>query len=213
VTRTTRRQRLSCSACTDKSSGVELATLSPVVKDGGPSLLAFCVDCLRELATAWQRWFNAGGNARSTQAVTQSENHANATVNADFNGCVSDPVSSGSLLVLEASDPERARVEPKYSAAFEDFWARCHGKKGNKHPAYKNFQRLKPPVEIAVQRWNLWMTTEQWKRGKSKHMEGWLNNRGWQDEPHPSEFQNPHALPEKTQQSRDTVTAWARGGK
>jgi hypothetical protein len=214
--RAAHRARLVCSACHDKGPGVELTTLSVVVKAGGPELLALCLDCVGELITVCQRNVNASANASvnagSTQRPTQGQRKVNATENATINGYVSGSDSDLSLLPLEASDPERARVEPKYSAEFEAFWAQCQGKKGNKWPAFKHFQRLKPPVALTVQRWNLWMATTQWQRGYSKHMEGWLNARGWENEPDPSEFDNaPSTLPAKVAASRATVTAWAKG--
>ncbi len=201
------RARLTCVACGDRAPGIELGTLSAVSAAGGPLSVDLCTDCVRELITLCQRNVNGGANASVNAASTQGstvpltlpKTLTNATENGGFNGCVSgsdlplfsDPDSAPS----EPQDQTRLGVEPKYPAYFEDFWSRCKGKKGNKWPAFMNFKRLKPPVEIAVQRWALWMSTTQWQRGASKHMEGWLTARGWEDEPDPSEFLNAGPVP------------------
>ena len=213
VRRAIARSRLVCVACGDRAAGIELGTLSAVSAAGGPLSVDLCTDCVRELITLCQRNANAGVNAASTQPLTLAKTQGNADENAVSNVSVSDlPQVSPLLFPLAPSEPQdqtRRGVEPRYSAEFEAFWDRCKGKKGNKMPAYRNFQRLRPPVENAVQRWNLWMTTTQWQRGFSKHMEGWINARGWEDEPDPSEFENPSTLPPKVEQSRATAVAWA----
>lgn len=191
------KPRITCVACGDRAAGVELATLSTVSQAGGLAIVALCFDCTRELITVCQRSGNAPTNASvtaaSTRVKTQRESRANATVNATKNECVSESSLVLTLGQTSEADQSQTRVESKYPAAFEEFWSRCAGKKGNKRPAFLNFQRLKPPVEIAVQRWALWMSTQQWQRGASKHMEGWLNARGWEDEPDPSEITAPPA--------------------
>lgn len=90
--------------------------------------------------------------------------------------------------------PDRARAKGgrpstvEYTEEFDAFWANCDGKKGNKAPAFNSFVKLKPPVELTVQRWAEWMKTDQWRRGMSQHMVTWLNQRGWENEPHPDDY-------------------------
>lgn len=195
VRRAVTKPRITCVACGDRAAGVELATLSTVVAAGGLALVALCFDCTRELINVCQRSGNASTNASvnaaSTCVKTQRESHANATKNASVNECVSGSDLSLPLGQTSEADQNQTRVEPKYSAVFDDFWSRCKGKKGNKLPAFLNFKKVNPPVDLAVQRWALWMSTQQWQRGASKHMEGWLTVRGWEDEPDPSEFNAP----------------------
>lgn len=121
-------------------------------------------------------------------------------------GVLSSPIRSGSLFPDLGADPDLpeetlqvldpARVETRkgrgdaviYPAEFETLWAGCKGDKGNKHPAFKAWARLKPPTTLTIERWALWMTTDSWSRGFNKHMSTWLNALGWNDLPDPSAF-------------------------
>jgi hypothetical protein len=96
------------------------------------------------------------------------------------------------------SSPAPAR--PMYSPDFERLWAGCSGKKGNKFPAFKAFNRIKPKgqdlgqfVTTAIRKWEAWMGTDSWKRGYSKHLSSWLAARGFDDDPDPSQFKAPGA--------------------
>lgn len=144
----------------------------------------------------------------------------------------SDLLSSGSLSLpigsqgvdrtrVSAEKPKRGRGDAiEYPAEFELIWASCKGKKGNKDPAFKAWSKFKPDSNLTIERWALWMSTDQWQRGYSLHMSTWLNAKGWQDVPDPSEFRgkasSPNAVDRKTEDYRaqfEQGREWAAGGK
>lgn len=105
------------------------------------------------------------------------------------------PISSGTLEAKSTevvSKRRRGRGDAaEYPAEFEQLWSQCTGRRGNKHPAFKAWQRERPPLNLTVERYLLWSKTDNWQRGFVPHFATWLNRRGWQDEPSPAEMAGP----------------------
>jgi hypothetical protein len=76
-----------------------------------------------------------------------------------------------------------------YPAEFEELWAKT-GRQGNKHPAFRVWDKIKPLVTLntLIERWAEWEQTDRWREGFIPHLRTWLNVRGWQDEPPAHEF-------------------------
>ena len=121
------------------------------------------------------------------------------------------PVNTGNLTsVLKSSDPDlsalsdsapsskppesdaharKSKGRPNlkgYTSAFETFWHGCvdAGRgKGNKWPAFKFFDRLKPDPIKTFECWNRWMLTPQWRGGHNPDVSSWLNARAFESDP------------------------------
>jgi hypothetical protein len=79
----------------------------------------------------------------------------------------------------------------EYPAEFEELWAGCTNRRGNKHPAFKSWLNLRPPLTLTIERYLLWSTTDGWRRGFVPHLSTWLNRRGWEDVPTAAEVAGP----------------------
>lgn len=110
--------------------------------------------------------------------------------------------SGPGLVSSEVSEPEapsepqtcarRGRGDAKdYPSEFEQVWAGCKPKRGNKHPAFKAWVKLKPAAILVLRVYGLRLRTDGWQRGYIPYLSTWLNDRGWETEPDPSEFKAP----------------------
>lgn len=82
----------------------------------------------------------------------------------------------------------RGRPGEDYPADFEAIWTGCKPRKGNKSPAFKAWVKFKPDPIFTVERYQLRMRTDSWQRGFMQNLSTWLNDKGWETEPDPSEF-------------------------
>jgi hypothetical protein len=48
--------------------------------------------------------------------------------------------------------------------------------------------KFKPDPIFTVERYQLRMRTDSWQRGFMQNLSTWLNDKGWETEPDPSEF-------------------------
>ena len=178
---------VTCLACLDVCQGVILTSLVPALEAGGPGHIDLCIDCVVDMFNATKTKVSEVVKP-SVQMVIGEDNQVKPTNAHSY----SDPDLSGSSsLPGLGADPERARVRGpsvKYPAEFERLWAGCTGRKGNKHPAFKAFNLVKPDVDQAITKWLSWMQTDGWKRGYSQYLATWINARGFNDDPDPSEF-------------------------
>jgi hypothetical protein len=184
-------EEVKCLACGDGCKGVVLISLASVVSAGGPGHVELCFDCVNDMANvALTSGFNAkvNDNAQGNLALG-----GEGVVLGLGSSVVSD--SSPGPRSRSGARARRARAKGVYTPAFERLWAGCGGKKGNKEPAAQAFDELnlsvtevENVVTLAITRWALWMKTDSWSRGFSKHMSTWLRALGFDDEPDPSEF-------------------------
>jgi len=121
----------------------------------------------------------------------------------------SDQESQSSLLGIPRA--RRGRPTTKgYTADFLKFWEAITPRCGNKEPAFKAWVKFVGEirdVNFTIERYLLRASTSQWQRGYAQNVSTWLNEKGWETEPDPSEFDN--GVPEKIQQSRDSARNWA----
>jgi hypothetical protein len=178
---------VTCLACGDLCHGVVLVALASVVEAGGSGHVDLCVDCVIDM-------FNATGakdNARVISSRPSVIHVKGETFNAN-NLSGSDPVSGFSLSLPLGEDPERPRVgrgdSKAYPEAFEEIWVGCVKRRGNKEAAFKAWLKVKPHPRLTIERYLLRTETRQWKKGFVPHLSRWLNERGWETEPDPSEF-------------------------
>lgn len=79
---------------------------------------------------------------------------------------------------------------------------------GNKQPAFAEWVKIiSPNVERIISQWELWLTTDGWKRGYVPHVRKWLRERGWENDPDPSEFRA-RAVASKTSGNIDVMRDW-----
>ena len=92
----------------------------------------------------------------------------------------------------EPPDQTRARrgrpSATEYPAEFEQIWDGCKPRKGNKHPAFKAWVKFKPEPNFTIRIYQARLRTDQWQRGYIPNLSTWLNEKGWETEPDPSEF-------------------------
>jgi len=121
----------------------------------------------------------------------------------------SDLDSNSSIL----GKPRARRGRPstvEYTPGFLRFWDEITPRCGNKAPAFKawvKFECETMDVNFIVEQYMLRASTSKWQRGYAQHVATWLNEKGWETEPDPSEWDN--GVPEKIQQSRDSARTWA----
>lgn len=133
---------------------------------------------------------------------------------------VSSPVLPVDLPVSERGSTEPvispqtpARVKGRgrpstreYTEGFLQFWEAITPRRGNKEPAFKawvKFQGEIKDVNFIIERYMLRAGTSSWQRGFPQHVATWLNEKGWETEPDPSEFDS--GVPEKVQAGRDSA--------
>ena len=156
-----------------------------------------------QLSTCSQQGLNTGLKQRLNPVQTRE-----ISVMGGLGGLISvpsdpdlSPVSgdlvSDTTVSLDQTRVGRGRPDAKrYPAEFEELWRGCEERRGNKEPAFKAWQRVKPPLRLTLERYALRRQTEQWQRGFIPHLSTWLNQRGWETPPEPREM-GPQA-PRKT---------------
>lgn len=80
--------------------------------------------------------------------------------------------------------PLKPLAGPKYSAEFEEFWAKST-KRGSKAEAYKVWRILKPDAALQAEinaGMQAWMGSDQWQdENMQTHINRWLKRRGWEE--------------------------------
>lgn len=111
-------------------------------------------------------------------SVTDVEGDVEAEVDADPDMIV--PAAGNGVLEVQDGRSSAKKRSGAYSQEFETFWKHTGSCRGNKAPAWKEFQKAKVPLGELIRSWDAYMLSKDPSKGFVQHLERWLRGRGWE---------------------------------